>query len=297
MDVSGFANPWEHVRLLSDAARNEALIELLRRHAPGARVVEVGCGAGLLSCIAARLGARKVYAVEPTPLYADAERLVRANGLQDVVQVIPGMVQDVPRREVDLAFSELLNADPFYEGVLDAMDAVAPWLVPGGRMAPRRLRVWLSLVRAPGSAREARDARRQVRALSSEYDLDVGQLLAALECHEPYRYQSTSEAPVTEPVVLWDLAVGTGERPPEVTRVEVPIVEPGPIGGAMVWFEADLDDGLAMSNDPGGEDHWGRLICAWADEIGGVVGGSLGVEVTIEDDELSVMPVARPGAA
>ena len=57
MDLSQFADPWEQLRLLSDAPRNALLIELLRRRAPGARVLEVGCGTGLLSCAAAALGA------------------------------------------------------------------------------------------------------------------------------------------------------------------------------------------------------------------------------------------------
>ncbi|MBW2256864.1 MAG: class I SAM-dependent methyltransferase [Deltaproteobacteria bacterium] len=279
------------MRLLSDHARNEALIEVLRRHAPGNRVVEVGCGSGLMSCIAARLGARKVYAVEPTPLWEEAARLVRDNGLQDRVEVIPGMVQDLAPREVDFAFSELLNADPFYEEVLDAMEAVAPWVAPNGTLAPNRLRVWLALVRAPGSAGEARKAREEVRRASAAFDLDVGHLLSVLTCRESYRYHTTAEHPITAPVKVFDLPVGGSERPPMSTRVTVRVEDPGPIGGAMVWFEADLDEGIVLANPPGGEDHWGQLICAWAKEIPGVSGAEMALEVRVVDGELEVLPV------
>jgi SAM-dependent methyltransferase len=291
MDLEAFGNPWEHVRLLSDHARNEALIRVLRRRAPGSRVVEVGCGSGLMSCIAARLGARKVYAIEPTPLWEDAARLVRDNGLQDQVEVIAGMVQDLVPREVDFAFSELLNADPFYEGVLDAMEAVAPWVVPTGALAPTRLRVWLALARAPGSAGEARKARGEVRRAAAAFDLEVGHLLSVLECRESYRYHTSTEHPITAAVPVFDLPVGGPERPPASTRVSVRVEEPGPIGGAMVWFEADLDEGIVLSNPPGGEDHWGQLICAWADEMPGVAGTEIQLEVRVVDDELEVLPV------
>ena len=84
MDLSGFANPWEHIRLLSDSPRNEVLIQLLAKRAPGARVLEVGCGTGLLSCIAAKLGAAEVIGVEPTPLIEVARELVKENGLNQV---------------------------------------------------------------------------------------------------------------------------------------------------------------------------------------------------------------------
>src|SRR5690606_20161346 len=144
---------WEHVRLLSDRPRNDALITLLRRHAPGARVLEVGCGTGLLSCVAAKLGAARVYAVEPTPLAEEARRLVAHNGLEGVVEVLEAPIEELTPRPVDLAFSELLNADPFYEGLVPAMEAAAAW---GGRLAPRRLRVWTALVRDDSSAREHR---------------------------------------------------------------------------------------------------------------------------------------------
>ena len=66
MTPIGFANPWEHLRLLSDPDRNQALVTLLERRAPGATVAEIGCGTGLLSLVAARLGAKKVFAIEPT---------------------------------------------------------------------------------------------------------------------------------------------------------------------------------------------------------------------------------------
>ena len=55
MALEGFADPWEHVRLLSDAHRNKALLDVLGRHVPGRSVLEVGCGTGLLSLIAARV--------------------------------------------------------------------------------------------------------------------------------------------------------------------------------------------------------------------------------------------------
>lgn len=288
--IEGFADPWEHVRLLSDGARTGTLVQLLRRHAPGQRVVEVGCGTGLLSCVAARLGASRVYAVEPTPLWEQARELVAANGLQDVVEVLPGMIEDLPRREVDLAFSELLNADPFYEGVLPAMDAAAAWLGPGGRLAPSRLRVWCAAARAPGSAKEARDARREVVTLGRDLDLEVGPLLSALECRTPYRYQSTTEVPVGPPVLLYDLALGAGERPGDL-HVALLVDEPGPVGGALIWFEAVLDDDLVLSNAPGrGGDHWGQLVCAWADEIGGVPGRPIPLAVRLDDGELELLP-------
>lgn len=291
VDLELFADPWEHLRLLSDTRRNQALIQLLRRRAPGARVVEVGCGSGLLSCIAARLGARQVVAVEPTGLARTARALVSANGLDGVVQVVEGEVQDLVPRQVDLAFSELLNAEPFREGVLDAMDAVRPWLAEGAVMAPSRLRVWVALVRAPESAAEAGRGRSQVRALGQEFGLRVDGLHRALGSPSPYKYVSTSEQLVSAPALVHDLQLGTGQLPEERVLVDLDVVEPQEVGGAVIWWEAELDEGLTLDNAPGRPGHWGQLVCAW-DRVVRAEPGSFPLWVCLdEDDEVQ----ARPG--
>lgn len=284
---SGFANPWEHVRLYSDAPRNDAMIALLARRAPGARVVEVGCGTGLLSCVAARLGARHVVAIEPTPLASVATELVAANGLSHLVEVVHARVEDVPPRPVDLAFSELLNADPFSEGVLPAMAAVAPWLAPGapdappGRLAPRRLRVWAALARASGSAREARLARAQVRGIGARYDLVTGPLEACLDTPLAYVSVTTTEAPAGPAALAWDIPLGTAAGPAPVT-LALTATEPGPIAGVLLWFDAELDDDLVLANPPGAGGHWGQLLCAFADERGVRAGDAVHVALSVE---------------
>ena len=65
------------VSIYDDHRRTRAFVSLLREHATrirGAVCVEGGSGLGTLSIEMARLGARKVYAVEHNPLLADLAR-------------------------------------------------------------------------------------------------------------------------------------------------------------------------------------------------------------------------------
>jgi FkbM family methyltransferase len=289
MDLDDFADPWEHVRLLSDGARNEALVELLRKRAPGARVLEVGCGSGLLSCVAARLGATEVFAVEPTPLWRQAQRMVRENGLEHVVEVIPGAIEDLAPREVDFAFSELLNADPFSEGVLEAMDAARLWLGPGGRSSPTRMRVHVALVRAIESAREARMARERVRRIGAQFDLSVKCLDSFLASCDAYRFVSLTEMPISTSATACDVPVGRGDRPEDAT-ITVKATEEGLVGGAIVWFEAELDEGIALDNAPGRGGHWGQLVCSWPETRQVAVGEEVALHVSFDDGEVTVDP-------
>ena len=290
MDVEGFSNPWEHVRLLSDRGRNEALITLLERHAPGNRVLEVGCGSGLLSCVAAKLGATRVYAVEPTAMADTARELVRANGLGDVVQVLDGMVQDLPVHPVDFAFSELLNAQPYHEGVLPAMDGAASWLVDGGVLAPRRLRVWAALARDTGSSQESRRARSEVARIAEACGLECGPIVEAMGHAEVYPYLVDRVTVAGEPTLVHDLVLGRGLEPPTSCDV-VCRGEPGPVDGVAIWFEAILDDELVLGNAPGTPGHWGHLVCSWPTEIPLRRDGSVTVRVTLDEDGLNAEPV------
>lgn len=288
MALDGFADPWEHLRLLSDVARNDALIGLLERHAPGARVVEIGCGTGLLSVIAARLGAERVYAVEPTPLADVARALVADNDLEGIVEVLDGAIEDLEPRPVDLAFSELLNADPFYEGVVPAMRAARRWAGERGRLAPGRLRVHAALVEAASSAREARMARREVARFGTRFGLRLDALAEGLEPDGPYRYFTSTERPVSSSGLAWDVRLGEDEPDDEVT-VEVTVERAGPVAGAIVWFEATYDDDLVLANAPGGEDHWGCLVCAFADERALREGQRVRLTLALDDNEVDVV--------
>lgn len=291
--VERFGDPWEHIRLLSDESRNTALLELLRKRAPGARVLEVGCGTGLWSCIAARLGATEVYAVEPTAIGEVARELIAANGLADRVHLLQANVEELEPRPVDLAFSELLNADPFYEGVVEAMQSAATWLAPGGRLAPRRLKVYTQLVRSNDSAAEYRDARRAISQVGAKFGVEVGPLLEGLQRPGPYRYVSGGETLASEPVLLWDIALGNHQEPDEELIREVTCIDPGPIAGALVWFEADLGDGITMSNPPGKTTHWGQFVNAWPIERGVGAGGTLRIRATLEDDSVEISAVTE----
>ncbi|MCB9744498.1 MAG: 50S ribosomal protein L11 methyltransferase [Alphaproteobacteria bacterium] len=292
MDLPGFADPWEHLRLLSDAPRNEALVRLLERRAPGARVLEVGCGTGLLSCLAARLGATRVYAVEPTPLWETAQALVEANGLADRVEVLPAMLEDLEPRPVDLAFAELLNADPFAEDVSQVMALAGAWAERPGVLAPRRLRLWLGLVRDTSSAQEVRDAQAQLRGLSQRFGLELGPLQEALAQAGDYRFISPRVELASKPTLLFDADLREGRLPPEAQTLALEVLEPGPVGGAALWFEAELDEGLSLQNAPGHPGHWGHLVFGWPQVQGATPKRPFPVEVCFdEEDGFSVMPM------
>lgn len=106
----------------------------------GKVVLDVGTGSGILAMFAARAGAKKVYAVEASDIADCARKLVVANGLEDVVEVIKGKIEeiDIPEK-VDVVISEPMGFLLVHERMLESyMLGRDKWLKPGGRMYPSR---------------------------------------------------------------------------------------------------------------------------------------------------------------
>ena len=64
-------------------------------------VMDVGTGSGILAVWAAQAGAKRVYAIEYTDMANHARNVVRANGVDHIVTVIQGAVEEVILPEED----------------------------------------------------------------------------------------------------------------------------------------------------------------------------------------------------
>ena len=82
--------PVYHVTMLNDHTRNEAYYQALKKViTPESIVVDVGSGSGLLSCMAAQLGAKKVFSIEQrTELCAIFPEIVAANNFEGIIELI-----------------------------------------------------------------------------------------------------------------------------------------------------------------------------------------------------------------
>ena len=76
-------------QMIEDRVRLDAYARALRKTVrPGSVVLEIGTGPGIFAVLACQLGARRVYAIEPTPIIQVAREIAAANGCADRIEFI-----------------------------------------------------------------------------------------------------------------------------------------------------------------------------------------------------------------
>jgi len=80
-----------HAVMIQDRVRTASYASFILKNPllfKDATVLDVGCGTGILSLFAAKSGARKVYAVDASDIAEKAEKIVRANDLEDIITCV-----------------------------------------------------------------------------------------------------------------------------------------------------------------------------------------------------------------
>ncbi|KAG6379463.1 S-adenosyl-L-methionine-dependent methyltransferase [Boletus reticuloceps] len=171
-------------------------------------VLDVGCGTGVLSLFAAKSGAKHVYAVDASGIAEKAEKIVRENGLQDVVTVIRGKVEEIRLPDgvdhVDIIISEWMGYALLYESMLDSvLLARDRFLRPnGGVMAPSQCRMMLALCEGNEIVKD------RVEFWDDIYGFDLSEMAQSI--YEDAILDVVSpESVVSEPYLLKDLHLQT----------------------------------------------------------------------------------------
>ena len=161
-DGERFGHYAVHEQLINDRVRSLAYRRAILDHKElfqGRLVLDVGSGSGLFSMFAASAGADRVVGVEMSSIADRSREVVEENGLQDIVTIIRGRVEevDLPQgmEKVDIIISEWMGSCLFQDTMLDSvLYARDRWLAPGGLMFPDMARLYVGGLASLGQREE-----------------------------------------------------------------------------------------------------------------------------------------------
>lgn len=235
-------------RMVTDERRMEAYAAALRQAVtPGCTVVDIGAGTGIASLLACRYGAGRVHAVEPDEAIEVARRSARDNGFADRITFHQTLSTSLELAEpADVVVSDLRGVLPLLEHHLPAiLDARSRLLKPGGRLIPARDRLWAAPVEHPERYRDCEAPWR-----SNAFGLD---LRAGLEfvVNTWWRTRCAPEQ-LLAPGRPWAaLDYATVEHTRVSGGADWRVARPGTLHGLLLWFDAELGEGIGYSNAPG----------------------------------------------
>lgn len=275
--------PWDtmdtldyHQSMILDRNRVRAFREAIDRHvAPGDVVLDLGCGIGLLACLAARAGAARVYAIEEGPIAEVAQQFIFENGCGDHVVMTRGCSTaiELPER-VDLVISETIGNMGFDEGIVEWInDAHDRFLEPDGRVIPCRVDTLVAAVEIPADydfvdgwsgdhhGFDFSAIRQAARRSVFWTDLSPGRL-------------------VTDPAVCLTADLTAMVTAPLWGRVQLTARRAAAIHGIGAWFRADIGTGSILTNAPPSiVPSWSQVVLPIGDPLHVDAGTRLTVEL------------------
>jgi SAM-dependent methyltransferase len=231
-----------HQGLLADTRRNRAFHRALaKRVRPGHSVLDIGAGSGIWAVVAARLGARRVVAVEREPVLQPViERLARENGVGDRVEVLCADARRLNlRREFDVVVSETVGSEAFEEGIVKLMERAREcFLRRGGALVPESI----ALRAAPAAPF---DAGRMSPPLLSD------QSFTALSRHVPRAVHPGPPGTLAPSRELFrvDLQTARSGDPLPLGRARFRVAEGRAVGGFAIWVDMGLAPGVRLQSD------------------------------------------------
>jgi protein arginine N-methyltransferase 1 len=234
--------------MIANASRSEPYVAALRNAVtPESVVLDLGCGPGLFALLACRFGARRVYAIEPDNVINIGREAAAANRFADRIEFFQSLASEVTLPEpATIIISDLRGVLPWFQKHIPSIiDARQRLLAPGGVLIPRRDTLWAALVETPEQYEKVVGPWR-----NRLFDVDLSAGLARITNSWRKTRIEAGEL-LTEPVCWTTSDYYTVESPDVQAKIAWRAARDGVAHGVVVWFDADLADGIGFTNRPG----------------------------------------------
>ncbi len=270
-----------HQLMLGDDVRMDAYETALRQLVtPDTRVLDFGCGTGILAFLAARAGASRVYAVDRSRFVRVAQLLARDNGF-DNIRFFHGEADRLELPEqIDLLVWECLGSFAVDEWALAPLIAVRDrHLADGGRIVPHGVAIHAGLISDPALHRERAFLHGRPRSID----------FSAVADWPFFRTENRTLKPeqlLPGTTCLTDIDLYTCTEPETVFAGHLVPGCDGTAYGICAWFAARLTDDIRLETGPfSPATHWRQKLFPLVEPLSVVRGKPIEIRIGMLRDK------------
>ncbi len=261
-----YNNYYIHERMVADRPRVDIYAQAIARHVkPGDVVVDLGTGTGVLSMLAARAGASKVYAIDISKFIELAKAFAHRSNYPNIEFVRTHSRKLQIKEKADVVVHEqmgnYIDEDDMISNITDLRDRV---LRPGGRILPNHFKVFMEPVQLHAKDRVPFLWDQEVDGISFSGYKDLGRQIP--DQHSFRVVPSASiDCLLSDPTPLFEFDMETMEPGdvPRRLRCRYTVTRPGILDGLCFFWEARFDESLLCTTHPtakGRAYHWQNLL-------------------------------------
>ena len=244
--------PSVHAEMIYDEQRVYAYQKAIQRVVQkGDVVVDVGTGTGLLAFLCLKAGARRVHAIDRSPVIKWAQRLADANGLRESIVFHNCDSRDADIGETaDAVISELIGHMAFEEGMVESLfDARKRFLKEGGSLIPQTV----TLFAAPVYEREVYAS--SIDRWKPAYGIDYS-IMREHSLTNTYLTEINERDLLATHEPVFSVDFESGLHPEVHTCRRFKVHRSGQLNGVALWFDSTLATEVRLSSGPWTKTHW-----------------------------------------
>lgn len=263
----GYAAPFVQTKMLNDVLRKQIYLDAIRDLVkPEDIVIDLGTGSGIMSIAAAKAGAKRVYAIEPSGAFYCAKENFRINHVDGVVCSLKGWSTDVDLPEKGtLLLTDLLGNDPFDLSIWELMsDLKKRAMASSCRLLPEKIELRARLLSVPENVLD--------QHLISERTLSEWQREYGIDFSGMRERRDSSRGWLEKPLIVdsWEKSadnfligsINLRDDPHGFCyRVEIPVSR-GCWNGVLIYYRAQIGNRWFSTDCPEGSkfSHWYNVI-------------------------------------